>query len=227
LIQQSRLDGQFAPSKESGEGLDLDGEGFRALRCKALCLLQLAELQPSETAGVDEAYLAATGEAQAGVRMRGEWSVRSGDQQAAGHAQVHDPLRVGFRASGCNGAGVRCQLADDVLAGAVHLEDGAAFQAGSLDPLRGFECLGIGTEPRFGDTVAAHARIHAPGNGFHLGKLGHGIDCRREARASAKRILALLLGELLVVFATQSLGDAPLSQVDETESEPSQEDTDR
>ena len=53
---------------------------------------EIAELETAEAAGIDEAQLSAAQEAEPGMGVRGDWLVGGGDEQTAGHAQMHDPL---------------------------------------------------------------------------------------------------------------------------------------
>ena len=99
---------------------------------------------------------------------------RGGDEQAAGHAEMDDPLGIRFAASSPpRAAACNAQFADNVLAGAMDGEDGAAFKASGLACGRGFEGLAVAAEPGFDDPVAAHARVDSAGNGFYLRQLGH------------------------------------------------------
>ena len=89
-----------------------------------------------------------------------------GDEKAAGHAEVHDPLDgIAF--------GLGSEVEDDVLADAADALDGAAgerFGHGSRRRLHG---LSLAREPDLFDVVAADAGVDAIGYGFNFGEFGH------------------------------------------------------
>jgi len=189
LVEESGLDGELAAIKKSSKRSAADGERVGAGREKAGSHGEVAQLEAAEAAWVDEAQLAAAGEGEAGVGVRGDGRIGGGDEKAAGHAQVDDPLGVDF---GRNGTRIflqrRAQLADDVLAGAVDGDDEAAGERGGLDGGRRLEGLGMRGEPGVNDAVAVDAPVDAAGNGFHLGQFGHEV------------ILRLAMGCSLAVF---------------------------
>ena len=69
----------------------------------------------------------------------------------------------------------RAQFANDVLAGTMYGKKYAAEESASQLGGRGFEGLGVGAEPDVDNAVATNPLIHAAGDGFHFGELGHGM----------------------------------------------------
>lgn len=140
-------------------------------------MLKIFECQAAEAAWIHEAELKTAGEGEAGVGVGGEGGGRIGHQQAASHAQMDDPLRVGLLAwiwSFCRPAARRrAKFADDVLAGAVNGEETTAEETASLLIGWGLERFRMGTEPGVEDAKTANPPINSAGHGFHLGKLGH------------------------------------------------------
>jgi hypothetical protein len=128
LIEQSGLDGQLALAEEKGEAVAADGERFGARTAEGFIALEIAKLETAEPARIDEAKFATAGESESSVGVGFDRSVGAGDEQASGHAEVDDPLSVGGRIGGSFPRGMeRAQLTNDVLAGAVHGEEGATF----------------------------------------------------------------------------------------------------
>lgn len=163
LVEQCGFDGQFAAAKEAGKVFQGDGRRLGPGPGEAFGGVELTELQPPETARVDETHLPAAGQGETSVGVRRDWPFRGGDQQAASHAKVHNPLGCRLRQRGFS------QIADDVLSDAADSEDHAAFEACGLFRRGIFEGLGVRAEPGFHNAVAAQALIHAAGNGFDLG----------------------------------------------------------
>jgi len=132
LVEQRSLDGQFAAAEESGKVAGGDGERFGAGGVKGGGADELTEFETAEAAGIDEAKLAAALEAEADVGVGDDRLVGRGNQQAAGHSQMDDPLCIWLRV--CVGLrdrwGLwrrgRAELADDVLAGSMNPENDAA-----------------------------------------------------------------------------------------------------
>ena len=128
--------------------------------------------------------------------------VGSGDKEAAGHAEMHDPLPcVGQTPCGhcmertfgpCGlqtrfapqafGSGLShcAQAHHDVFADAFDAEDGAAFEAFGLVGGGILEGLAMRAEPDVGDAVVAYAGVDAAGDGFHLGEFGHRLIVREQ-----------------------------------------------
>jgi hypothetical protein len=61
-----------------------------------LAAAKIAELKPAEAARINETELASALEGEPRVGVRGNRCVRRGDKEAAGHAEVDDPLCVGL-----------------------------------------------------------------------------------------------------------------------------------
>ena len=94
LVEKGGLDGELATAKESGEVVGCNQERFGAGRFERRDSGEFAELEAAEAAGIDKAEFAAARQGQPGVGVRGDQIVGGGDEQAAGHAEVDDPLRV-------------------------------------------------------------------------------------------------------------------------------------
>jgi hypothetical protein len=116
-----------------------------------------------------KAQLAAAGQAQAGVCVKSQRSVRGGDDQPAGHTEMNNPLGAGLAGFLIQRAGAgSAQFADDMLSSAMHGQNCAAFKAFGLTRRRRFEGLGVRTEPDFDNTVAAETLVHTTSNGLDL-----------------------------------------------------------
>jgi len=61
LVKEGSLDGKFAPAKEGDKFLGADREWFRPGTAEGGIAAQIAELESSETAGIDKTQFAATG----------------------------------------------------------------------------------------------------------------------------------------------------------------------
>jgi len=184
LVEKRCLDGELSTAKEGREFVGADGKRLSAGRGEGtgageVAEVQFTEFEAAEAARVDEAEFAAAQKTETSVSMRGHRFVRGSHEQAAGHAEVNDPLsiwlRVGIGLRGWGGVGRRggAQLADDVLARPVNREDDAAGEALCLARARSFEGLGVGAEPRLDDAVAAQAFVYSAGDGFNFGQFGH------------------------------------------------------
>ena len=95
LVKEGGLDGSFSFAEERGEIFRGDGEGLETGGQKCRTLAEVFVRQATETAGIDEAEFAAAGECDARVGVRRDGRGGIGDEQAAGHAEVHDPLGFG------------------------------------------------------------------------------------------------------------------------------------
>ncbi len=93
LVEERSFDGELAPVEEGGEGWFSDGEGFAAGSGEGFG----DEGKSPEAAGVDEAKLATGSERQDGVGVGRLGDAAVGDEEAPGHAEVDQPLRVGRR----------------------------------------------------------------------------------------------------------------------------------
>jgi hypothetical protein len=192
LIEESGLDGEAAVAEERGERLASDGEGLEAGSLKSGAVPEVFICEAPETARINKAQLEAAGKSKAGVGVRRQWSGRIGNEQAAGHAQVDDPLGIGnwiFRC-GCAPAGAmwKAQLADDVFAGTMDGEKDASSQSSGDFFGRGFERLRMGAEPDLEDAVAADPLVDTAGDGFHFRELGHrSIIARAQLSESASQ----------------------------------------
>ncbi len=161
------------PRKSCGKLVGGDGRRLSAGAAVALRLLfaDRNDGQAAEAAGIDEADLALVGEREHRVRVGGQRNVRLRDEQASGHAEVDEELRGRL-------PGAR-EVEDDRLAHAAHAVDRRAGERLRDLFLRGLEGLGLAAGPDAHDALPANARIHAIGDGFDLGKLGHGDSMRR------------------------------------------------
>lgn len=131
--------------------------------------------------------------------MRLDGRPGTGDKQAAGHAQVNDPLGVGRGSRRSGGlrpsyAG-RSKLTNDMFAGAMDGENNAAFEALGLPGGRGLEGFAMGAEPCGGDPVAAHTLIDAAGDGFYFRELGHGNSVG-DRRVNREKSLLQVVGQV-------------------------------
>ncbi len=95
LVEQGGLDGELAAAEEGGEGVGRDGEGLGAGRGEGFAFGEVAALEAAKAAGIDEAKLLAARKREAGVGVADDFGVGCGDEEAAGHAEVDDPLSVG------------------------------------------------------------------------------------------------------------------------------------
>ena len=93
LVKKRRFDSEFASAKKGCELVFSDGERLRAWRIECRSPVQLAELETAEAARIDETEFAPAGQAQTGMGVRGNGVVRCGDEQAARHSEMDDPLR--------------------------------------------------------------------------------------------------------------------------------------
>jgi hypothetical protein len=133
--------------------------------------------------------------------MRRDGAFWRGDEKAASHAEMHDPLSGWFACIANQRAAARCtQLANDVFSGAMHSENGAAHKPGGLPLRRRFEWFAVRTERRFGNAVSAHACMHAAGYGFDFGQFRHRsiLSCREAfpdagPRAQPQNFVAFVL----------------------------------
>jgi len=181
LIEQCGFDGKLAAAEEGGKFFGGDGEGFETGGGEGFFTGEVAEFEAAEAARVYEAELFAALETEAGVGVRGDFGVRRGNEQAAGHAEVDDPLGTDgvssyfcFRRVLLAGILQRvCQFADDVFAGAVNGVKDFAFEALGLLDGAGFEGLFVAAKPGFYDFVALDSLMDAVGDGFYFGELGH------------------------------------------------------
>ena len=179
LIEQGRLDGGAAAVEELAEVGFGDLQGLCAGTAKAeafrgFILRCLDGMNPhaTEAARIDEAELLESGplpgaqhEHAVGVRRSGHIGI--GDDEAAGHAEVHDPL---------NGIALRFghEVEDDVLAHTADALDGPAGERFGHGSGRRLHRLAFAREPHFVDAVAMNAGVHTIGYSFDFGEFGHG-----------------------------------------------------
>lgn len=119
LVQQSGLDGQASLAEEGGKRIPGDTQRFCARCGKGLVPCQVTKVQASETPGVDKAHLAAACESQTDVGVDCDRRVRRGDEQAASHAEVDDPLSFNRRLFLAGGGMRRTKFADNMFPGAM------------------------------------------------------------------------------------------------------------
>ena len=167
LVEEGGFDGGAAAAEEGGKVGGGDGEGLGTGSGEGGLGAEVAEVEAAEAAGIDEAHFATAGEGEAGVGVRGDGALWGGDEEAAGHAEVDDPLGLGW-AGGSGGEG-----ADDVFADAADGEDDEVFEAGCLGGGGSGEGFGVGAEPGFADAVPLEALVDAAGDGFDFGQFGH------------------------------------------------------
>lgn len=96
LVQKRSFDGETATPEKSYEGLRGNVEGFRSRTEEGVLTIKVLERQPTEAARVHEAKLEAGGEGEARVGVGGEGGGWVGDEQAASHSKVDDPLSIGI-----------------------------------------------------------------------------------------------------------------------------------
>ncbi len=178
LIQQGGFDGQAATPKKCSKGLGINRQWLVAGTLKDRASLQVFEGEAPEAARIDEAELAAAQKSETRVGMRRDRCGRIGHQQAAGHAQVDDPLSLRkliiARWFFPSLAGARrAKFADNVFAGAVNGEKNPAYQAAGQFRRRSFERLMVRAEPDIDNAVPAHPLVDAAGDSLHFGELGH------------------------------------------------------
>ena len=177
LVEQCGLDGQMAGLEELSEFLASDGERVNAGGAESGNAGKVEKIEAAKPARVHKAQLAPTGKAQTGVGVRCQRLAGSGDQQAARHAQMHDPLsgRLSF-----HGAIGRPEFADNMLSGAMDSEDCAPCKAFGLASWRAFEGLAMAAEDGLDNAVAAHPLMNSAGNGLDLWQLGHWVIVREQ-----------------------------------------------
>ena len=157
----------------------------------------------AEAARIDEAQFASGAQNENAVGVGRALDIGIGDEQAAGHAEVHDPLdRVAV--------GIGAEVEDDVLAHAVDALDGAAGERLGHGGGRCLHRLALAREPDFLDAVAVDAGVDAIGYGFDFGEFGHGLEffqldyLRRSSRCPMRALLLSLTLPLLGVAGSQS-----------------------
>ena len=179
LIEQRRFNRKMPPSESGSERLCADLKWLGSGRFKSGDMRQLTKFEAPEPARIDKAQLTSTLEAQPRVRMFRNFALGSRDQQPSGHAEVHDPLRVGLGAQVFFRMFVygarRRQLKHDVFSGAMYGENPAAFQAFRLLQRRSLEGLRILAEPSLGDAVPAHTLIRTARDRLNLRQFGHSL----------------------------------------------------
>src|ERR1039457_5175352 len=201
LVQQGSLDGQVPAAEERGKRLRPNRKRLCPRPAETRASAQIAELQPPKPARVHKAKLTAAGKAQADVRMGGNGTLGSGDEQPPGHAEMHDPLGL-WRAVRpvCTEPAVRRpQLADDVLSRAMHGQNRAPLKPPGLSRRRSLERLAVPAEPDLDDVIAAQTLVYAAGNGFHLRKFWHRSIVEDYLCSPGARIL---LASKLTIFHT-------------------------
>ena len=160
LVEKRGLDGGLAGAEEGDEVFEWDGEGLFAgagIRIGGYG-------EAAEAAGVDEAEFAAAAEGEDGVGVGWDGSIRGGDEEATGHAQVDQEL---------GGLLIVRQVDDYGLAYAVNAVNagvGEGFGDGLGWRLEG---LGLVAGPDREDGLAGDALMDAIGYGFDFGEFGH------------------------------------------------------
>jgi hypothetical protein len=178
LVEQRCLDGGASLVKELAEVGFGDvqwlcsgtTEACRIRGGVTLCLFGDVHAHATEAAGIDKAKLAPGTQHEHAVGVRWARHVGIGDQQAAGHAQMHDPLD-GFTFWIALGQG--SEIEDDVLAHTTDALDGAAGERFGHGGGRRLHRLALAREPDLFDAVARDALVDAVGDGFDFGEFGH------------------------------------------------------
>lgn len=193
LVEERGFDGKLSAAEEGGKISGGDGEGLRAGTREGL----FGEGEAAETAGIDEAEFTAGGEMKDGVGVRGKREARVGNEEAAGHAEMHNPLGLcvrrdrfafpgeSFAVGGAASSGTRAfKIHNDVLADAADAGDAAARQCFGEDGGRSFEGLLMGREPGGEDDVSVKEAVDAVGDSFDFREFGHGPVLSVEADAA-------------------------------------------
>ena len=161
LIEQGGFDGGAAMAKESGKVGRDDGQGFDTRTNIGL----LPNGEPAEAARIDEADLTGIGKGQDGMGMEWQRNVRVRDEEAAGHAEVHQELGCLVHAFSRPGSLKRHH---DGLTDAPDTTDGGAGE-GLFDlALRALEGLRLSAGPDAMNCLAVDALMDAVGDGFNL-----------------------------------------------------------
>lgn len=175
LIEQSRLDRDFAALKEARKVIGVDGQRLAPWSAEGWTFAQVEEFEPTESARIDKTDLASIAEGEPGVGVRDDGLVGMGDDEPAGHAEMNNPLVRGLleRDGGIARGRLCSKIADDVLADS---SDGQKICAGEsilLLPGRAFHRFRIAAEPGADDLGVAHALVDTAGDGFDFGQFGH------------------------------------------------------
>ena len=187
LIEERSFDGELPAAEKRGEFFRADGKRLGSCRGEGRSSTQLSKLEAAKPPRINKAQFASAGKRQPRVGVGSNGSIRCGYKQPAGHAEVHDPLRVGSDifcrrilnacagpiwlsvfVTRCAGSRGRPKFADDVLSDAVNFQQDASFKSRGLLQRRCFERLRKAGEPHLQDLVTAHARIDTPRDGFHF-----------------------------------------------------------
>jgi len=117
LVEEGGLDRELAATEESGEIFGGDGEWLVTGPAEGVFCAGLVKSQTAETPGIDESELAARAERKNGVGVGRNGHVGGGDEQAAGHAEMDDPL---------SGRLLTTQVEDNMLADTIDPLDARA-----------------------------------------------------------------------------------------------------
>lgn len=93
LVEESGFYGKTAITEKQGKRLGSNCKWIETRYEESFALAEIFVVEAAEAAGIDETELAATRKRQARVGMGRHRSCGVGDQKAAGHAEVNDPLR--------------------------------------------------------------------------------------------------------------------------------------
>lgn len=173
LIEESGFDGKAAIAEERRKCLGGDGKWLETGNEETFALTEVLVVEAAEAAGIDETEFAAAQKGEAHVRVGRHRNCRVGDEKAACHAQVNNPLRFWSWSLRSNACLRTSQIANDVLARAMDRKEYAAHETAGEFFGRDFEGLAMGAEPNVKDSVAADSLVDASGDGFHFGKFGH------------------------------------------------------
>ena len=101
LIEKGGFDRGPAAAEKGGEGFCADGEGLEAGGEECGGIAEIFVDEATEAARIDKAKLTAAGESEAGVSVGRGGRIGIGDEETAGHAEVHDPLGFGSWVLAC------------------------------------------------------------------------------------------------------------------------------
>lgn len=119
LVEESGFDRKASIAEERGKCLGRDGKRLETRYEESFALTEIFVVEAAEAAGIDETEFAATQKRQARVGMRRHRSCWVGDEKAAGHAEVNDPLRFWGRSLRLARYLRTAQFANNVLARAM------------------------------------------------------------------------------------------------------------
>lgn len=160
LVEQCSFDGGLAIAEEGDKIVERYGKRLPA----GAFVNGIRNGEAAKPAWIDKTQFAAAAESDDSVSVRGDWSIRGGDEEAPRHAQMDKELR-GFAIAG--------QVDDDGLADAMNAIDTAASKGFDDLVRRGFEGLGLIAGPDGADGLTMRTVVDSVGYGLYFRKLGH------------------------------------------------------